>query len=133
MGLRGAAVEDSDSLLKLLRDAQGVKDFLRHQVLDNAKLAGWRCFYGSPGSSQCSRGVNGANLFTVEAESDVSDNMATDGRLRADPDTKRAPVAVYESEIPDVLCRRLQFHQVGTTPFLLRVGEPRSWGIEKHA
>ena len=125
-------MEDSDSLLKLLSDAQGVKDFLRNQVLDNAKLARWRCFYGSPGSSQCSRGVNSIHLFAVEAESDVSDKMATDGRLRADPDTNRALVAVYEIEIPGVLCRRLQFHQAGTTPFLPRVGEPCSWGIDKH-
>ena len=133
MGPRGAALEHSDSLLKLLSDAQGVKDFLRDQVLGNAKLAGWRCFYGSPGSRQRSRAVYGIDLFTVEAESDVSDKMAIDGRSRADPDTNRALVAVYEIEIPGVLCRRLQFHQAGTTPFFLRVGEPSSWGIERYA
>jgi len=120
-------VEDSDSPLKLLSDAQGVKDFLRDQVLDDAKLAGWRCFYGSPGSRHCSRGINGVDRFGVEAESDLSDKMAIDGRLRADPDTNRALVAVYEIEIPDVLCRRLQVYQAGTTSFLLRVGEPRAF------
>jgi len=123
-------VEDKESLLKLLREAQGGTDFTRDQVLDNPGPSRWRYFCGSPGSRQCSRRVASLEIFPVGAGSDASDEVAIDGRLRANPDAETALFAVNEMEISDALRRRLQFHQAGTTSPILRVIDLRSSGLK---